>query len=102
MKKKHEKTKTLLSVNKGIQGEAIEITIERLMEGEGEEGVESRDLVYNDNETGVVNPITNIRSDKMELMLEEKIGEYEHNHRKIKTEDIKTEDVQTEDVKTSE
>lgn len=65
------------------------------MEGEGEDGIEARDLVYNDNETSKVNPITNIRSDKMELMLEEKIGEFEHKHRKIKPDKDIENDVET-------
>lgn len=76
--------KTKIHVNNTIKGDSIEVMIERLRNGEGEDAIEERDLVYNDNETSAVNPITNIRSDKMELMLEEKIGEYEHKHRKLK------------------
>lgn len=84
--KKYEmgKTQTSITRNKGIQGDTIEIMMERLREGEGEDSVADRDLVYNDNETDRVNPITNIRTDKMETMLEEKIGEYAHKHRKLK------------------
>lgn len=73
--------KTTLSINKSVKGESIESMLERLKNGEGEEGIADRDLVYNDNEASAVNPITNIRSDKMELMLEEKIGEYEHKNK---------------------
>lgn len=83
---------TSLEINNSVIGDSIEIMMERLNEGEGEEGISERDLVYNDNETGMVNPITNIRSDKMELMLEEKIGEYEHRHRKMKI--VKDEDIE--------
>lgn len=75
---------TQLNVNESILGDSIEIMIERLKEGEGEEGIQDRDLVYNDNESKTINPVTNIRSDKMELMLEEKIGEYEHRNRTLK------------------
>lgn len=73
--------KTSLNINNGVQGDSIEVMMERLIQGEGIDAVEDRDLVYNDNESGMVNPITNIRSDKFELMLNEKIGEYEHNHK---------------------
>lgn len=76
------KIRTQLDINKGIQGDSIENMLERLRIGEGEEAITDRDLVYNDNESNTINPLTNIRSDKMELMLEEKIGEYEHKHRK--------------------
>lgn len=82
-KKKPQKKQTLLNRNKGIIGDTIETMVERLMEGEGIEGIEDRDLVYNDGETNTVNPITNIRSDKMELMLEEKIGEQNFKNRKM-------------------
>lgn len=85
------KVETSLSINVGVEGDTIEVMIERLKEGEGEDGITDRDLVYNDNETDLVNPITNIRSDKMELMLEEKVGEYEHRHRKMKV--VKDEEV---------
>lgn len=78
-----KKRRTLLSRNKGILGDSIEIMVERLMEGEGEAGIEDRDLVYNDSEADMVNPITNIRSDKMELMLEEKIGYQEYQRAKM-------------------
>lgn len=83
---------TSLEINNSVIGDTIEIMMERLNEGEGEEGISERDLVYNDNETGMVNPITNIRSDKMELMLEEKIGEYEHRHKKMKV--VKDEEIE--------
>lgn len=83
-KKWLKRFRTQFSMNKGIQGETIERMLERLREGEGTEGIQDRDLVYNDNEAANVNPLTNIRSDKNELMLEEKIGEYEHKHRKMK------------------
>lgn len=65
-------------------GDSIETMLERLREGEGIDGVQDRDLVYNDSETERVNPITNIRSDRNELMLEEKIDEYNHKHRKLR------------------
>lgn len=81
-KGQRKRKKTTISINNSIQGDSLEVMIERLREGEGEEGIQDRDLVYNDNEASRVNPVTNIRSDKMELMLEEKIGEYEHRSRK--------------------
>lgn len=80
-KSQRRKERTTLNINKSVIGDSIEIMMERLREGEGEESIQDRDLVYNDNESGIVNPITNIRSDKFELMLEEKIGQYEHEHR---------------------
>lgn len=76
--------KTTIDINESILGDSIEKMIERLKEGEGEDGITDRDLVYNDNETIDVNPVTNIRTDKMEKMLEEKIGEYEHRNRTLK------------------
>lgn len=83
----------MFKVNTAVQGDTIELSMERLMHGEGLDSIEDRDLVYNDSETGIVNPITNIRSDKFELMLEEKIGEYEFKHAKTpKVEDNGTEE----------
>lgn len=83
----------MFKVNTAVQGDTIELSMERLMQGEGLDSIEDRDLVYNDSETGIVNPITNIRSDKFELMLEEKIGEYEFKHAKTpKVEDSGTEE----------
>lgn len=93
-KKYVKKFRTTISINKGILGDPIETMLERLKEGEGEDGIEDRDLVYNDNEADRVNPLTNIRSDKMELMLEEKIGEYEHKHTKMKV--VKDEETKEE------
>ncbi len=72
-----------INVNESIQGDSIEVMMERLMEGEGEQGIEDRDLVYNDNESATVNPITNIRTDQMEARLDEVIGRQEHDKRKI-------------------
>lgn len=93
MKKIPKRIQTTIKRNKAILGDSIEIMVERLMEGDGEEGIEDRDLVYNDGETELVNPITNIRSDRMELMLEEKIGEQEFNHKKTqKVEEEKLEE----------
>lgn len=82
MKRNTKRRKTTIKINNSVVGDSIEITMERLMEGEGESGIEDRDLVYNDGESGIVNPITNIRSDKMELMLEEKIGEYDYQRKR--------------------
>ncbi|UYL83848.1 MAG: hypothetical protein [Wigfec virus K19_81] len=81
--KKYEKVfRTSISRNKGIHGDSIEIMLVKIREGEGTEAISDRDLVYNDNESDTVNPVTNIRSDKFELMLDEKIGEYEHRNKK--------------------
>lgn len=77
--------KTTIKRNTAIQGDSIETMILKIKNGEGTEAISDRDLVYNDNEVDTVNPVTNIRSDKMELMLEEKIGEYEHKAKKGKT-----------------
>lgn len=85
MKRIPKRIKTSIKLNESVIGDSIELMIERLMNNEGIDGVEDRDLVYNDNESGIVNPLTNIRSDKWELMLEEKIGEYEFKHRKIQS-----------------
>lgn len=73
---------TSLRMNKSVIGDSLELTIERLKSGAGIEGIEDRDLVYNNNETVTVNPITDIRSDKMELLADEKIGQYEHERRR--------------------
>lgn len=81
-KESRTRHKTTLKVYQAIIGDSIEIQMERLREGEGEDGIQDRDLVYNDAEASSVNPVTNIRSDKIELMLEQKIGEYEHKERK--------------------
>lgn len=103
MKHKKRKQTKLLKRNNSILGDTIEITVERLMQGEGEDGIEDRDLVYNDGESSIVNPITNIRSDKFELMADEKIGEYEHKHRKLKTKEeigevaLEKTEIETED-----
>lgn len=84
-KRNKPRSRTSISRNKSVQGDTIEVMIERLMQGEGESAIEDRDLVYNDNEVDRVNPITNIRTDKMETMLEEKIGMYDWRHRKTQT-----------------
>lgn len=81
-KKWKKREKTQIKRNNTIVGDGIEVMIEKLKEGEGEDAIEERDLVYNDNETSTVNPITNIRSDKFDLMLEETMGKYEHDHKK--------------------
>lgn len=94
--------RTTIQRNESVIGESIEIMLERIREGEeGEDGIQDRDLVYNDNEASIVNPITNIRSDKFELMLDEKIGEQEHKRRKMKVVD-KDEEVEKDDVGTVE
>lgn len=87
--KRHLET---INVNKSIIGDSIEIMLERIKEGEGTEGIQERDLVYNSDETMDINPVTNIRSDKMELMLEEKISEqgYKRSKMKVITEEEKT------------
>lgn len=89
-KKDRKKTRSQLRINKRIIGDSIERMLERIREGEGEDSISDRDLVYNDNESNSVNPITNIRSDKFELMLEEKIGEQDHRKKRQQkiTEDI--------------
>lgn len=91
---KHErqKSETNLDRNRGIIGESIETMLERIREGEGEDSISDRDLVYNDGESATVNPLTNIRSDRMELMLEEKMGEYAHKHRTVKMDVVKEKD----------
>lgn len=83
MKRIPKQRPSVYKVNKGIIGHTIEITMERLIADGTIEGIEDRDLVYNDNEVNLVNPITNIRSDKFELMLEEKIDFYDHKHKKV-------------------
>lgn len=87
--------KSLISRNTSVVGDSIETMLEKLKEGEGEGSIEDRDLVYNSDETAEINPITNIRSDKMELLLEETIGKYEHNRgkhqRKVDEENAKKE-----------
>lgn len=80
-KNQRKRQETTITRNKGVIGDSIELMIEKIRDGDGEDSILDRDLVYNDNESNTVNPITNIRSDKMELMLDEKIGEYEHKHR---------------------
>lgn len=98
MKKVPQRIKTTISRNIGVIGDSIEVVMERLMNGEGLDGVEDRDLVYNDNEASVVNPLTNIRSDKWELMLEEKIGEYEYRHRKTPTVEAEVNELEKEEA----
>ncbi len=95
-KKDRKREKTTLVINKAVQGDSIETMLERLKEGEGVDSVQDRDLVYNDGESSTVNPITNIRSDRFELMLEEKQGEYEHKH-KPKMKVVKDEEVVPEE-----
>ena len=56
--------------------DSIEIMIEKLREGVGEDAIEERDLVYYDNETTEINPLANIRTDKEELRLDEQISKY--------------------------
>lgn len=56
--------------------------------------------MFGDDETKTVNPITNIRSDKMELMLDEKIGEYNYKKRKITKKEENKEN--TEEIKNQE
>lgn len=81
--------RTTIQRNESIQGDSIEAMLERLKAGEGIEGIEDRDLVYNDSEASRVNPVTNIRSDKMELMLDEKIAQQEHKRKKMRVVDEK-------------
>lgn len=89
-----KKIATRLKVNKSIVGESLEMMILRMKEGEGLEGIEDRDLVYNDGETTEVNPITDIRLDKRGLMLDEKQGYLEYRKgkapRTIEEEEIET------------
>lgn len=92
------KNYTSLKKNDNIVGDSIEIMMVKINEGEGEGSIEDRDLVYNDNEATEANPLTNIRSDKFELMLEEKIGEYEHKDRKLQ----RTKDAEEEKIKEKE
>lgn len=80
--------------NKSIIGDSIEIMIERIKEGEGVDGIADRDLVYNSDETAEVNPITNIRSDRGELRLEEKINEQGYKRSKMNV--VKKEENQVE------
>lgn len=95
-KKFTRRFRTSLNINKSVIGDSIERMLERLMEGEGVDGIQDRDLVYNSDETMRVNPITNIRADKNELMLDEKIGEYEHKRSKMKVaDDVKVDEADT-------
>jgi len=98
IKTPNPRTRTTLEINESVVGESIEIMLERLKEGEGEDSVEDRDLVYNSDETETVNPLTNIRSDKMELMLEEKIGEYEWRGRKTRSVEEKNNEEGGDDI----
>lgn len=81
-KKQRKREITTIEINESIIGDPIETMLERIREGEGEDSIAERDLVYNDNESSTVNPVTNIRSDRFELMLEEKIGEQEFKNKK--------------------
>lgn len=92
--------RTSFDVNKGIVGDSIEVMLEKLRNGDGIDSIADRDLVYNDNETETVNPVTNIRTDRFDAMLDEKVNEYEHKHRRINVDAKKDEipDVDTEDV----
>lgn len=74
-------TKTQIRRNKTIVGDSIEIMIEKIRAGAGEDAIEERDLVYYDNESTEVNPIANIRTDIEEMRLDEQIGKYEHQHK---------------------
>lgn len=103
MKKKFKRINTQIKRNISVLGETIEITVEKLLNNDLENSIEDRDLVYNSDETDIVNPITNIRSDKFDLMIEEKTGEIEHVHKKsTKIEETKTEETKTEEIKTEE
>lgn len=82
MKRQGEKIKTKMIRNNSIVGETIEQMLIRVKNGEGIESIEDRDLVYNDNETVKVNPITDIRLDKRGLMLDETMGMIEFGERK--------------------
>lgn len=91
MKKPNKRARTSISRNTSVVGDSIEVMLEKLMEGEGEGAIEDRDLVYNENMSDSVNPLTNIRSDKMEMLLEQKIDEQDYLRRKmtVKKEEIK-------------
>lgn len=82
-KRRTQRHITTIERNQSVIGESIERMLERLREGEGEGVIEDRDLVYNDNMSDTINPITNIRSDKMELLLEQKIDEHEYHRKKM-------------------
>lgn len=82
-KRRTQRHITTIERNESVIGESIERMLERLREGEGEGVIEDRDLVYNDNMSDTINPITNIRSDKMEMLLEQKIDEHEYNRKKM-------------------
>lgn len=91
MKRIPKQKPSVYKVNKGIIGHSIEITMERLIADGTIEGLDDRDLVYNDNEVNLVNPVTNIRSDKFELMLDEKIDYYNHKHKKVQVDNADNE-----------
>ena len=74
---------TTIERNKSVIGESIERMLERVMEGEGEGAIEERDLVYNDSMSDTINPVTNIRSDKMEMLLDQKIDEHDYYRKKM-------------------
>lgn len=96
-KNTRKKEPTSLEINGAIQGDSIEVMMERLREGDGEDAIEDRDLVYNDNESANVNPITNIRTDPFEARLDEKIAHQEHKTKKIqRTKEIENEKIENE------
>lgn len=78
--KEYIEPRTQIRRNKTIVADSIEIMIEKLREGVGEDAIEERDLVYYDNETTEINPLANIRTDKEELRLDEQIGKYKFQH----------------------
>ena len=78
--KEYTQPKTQIRRNKTVVADSIEIMIEKLREGVGEDAIEERDLVYYDNETTEINPLANIRTDKEELRLDEQISKYKFQH----------------------
>lgn len=96
MKQVPKKPVTQLEVNESLVGDTIEEILERKKEMKEQIETDNNELVYNDNETNIVSPTTNIRSDKFELMLEQKMDEQSFNEKKHLKIVRQTEDNNTE------
>lgn len=83
--KKYKQPKSQLKINKTVVGDSIELMVQKIRAGEkGEDVIAERDLIYNEGESTEVNPLTNFRTDKEELRLDEADGKYNFHHREKK------------------
>lgn len=92
MKKKPNKRKSQLEINNSTIGDTIEIQMERLMENDGIDSSENKELKYTRSEEGVI-AITDIRSDKFDMAIEETMKVEESEKKYLESKRKKREEI---------